>query len=225
MDVNPLQRHIMASVSRCGGAPAIALRPRRPPPPHSNAETFIWDLNAPSTHLPPGTSTAVRVMAAKAPAFDAARNRQAPEDLTAVAWNRVVPHVLAVGTAGGRTQLWDLRAGKTVLTLPAPAAGAAPVTALAWQPDAATTLASALGSDARPVVQLWDLRGGLAPQRELARHSRAVLALDWCTHDAGLLLSGGRDHRVLVWDPATGERARELPPAAMVLGPTRGLFF
>ncbi len=84
------------------------------------------------------------------------RAMQTPEDMAAVAWNRVVPHILATGTAGGRTLVWDLRAGKTVLTLatPANAPGVSPIHAIAWQPDVATSLATAAASDLSPVVQV-----------------------------------------------------------------------
>jgi protein transport protein SEC31 len=42
-------------------------------------------------------------------------------------------------------------------------------------------------------------------------HSRGVLSLSWCTFDAELLLSGGKDNRTICWKPQTGEMVGELP--------------
>lgn len=40
----------------------------------------------------------------------------APE-ITCVAWNRSVQHILAAGTAAGVTHVWDLKRQKTLLSL------------------------------------------------------------------------------------------------------------
>jgi protein transport protein SEC31 len=52
-----------------------------------------------------------------------------------------------------------------------------------------------------PVVQLWDLRFATSPLKTLAGHTRAVTGIAWCAKDPDLLLSCGRDNRILCWNP------------------------
>lgn len=69
----------------------------------------------------------------------------------------------------------------------------------------ATQLVSASEDDHNPVVQLWDLRNANSPVKELSGHTKGILHLDWCSRDASLLLSCGKDNRTLVWDPLVEE--------------------
>jgi protein transport protein SEC31 len=52
-----------------------------------------------------------------------------------------------------------------------------------------------------PVVQLWDLRFATSPLKSLVGHSRGVTCIAWCMHDPDLLLSCGRDNKILCWNP------------------------
>jgi protein transport protein SEC31 len=61
------------------------------------------------------------------------------EDITALQWNKQVPHILAAGSTNGYTVLFDLRQKKELLKLPYPG-GRRPVTSVAWNPDAVITL-------------------------------------------------------------------------------------
>lgn len=71
--------------------------------------------------------------------------------------------------------------------------------------------------DHNPVVQLWDLRNAYSPVRDLSGHAKGVLNVDWCSRDANMLLSCGKDNRIIVWDPladeSSGNIISELPPA------------
>ena len=42
---------------------------------------------------------------------------------------------------------------------------------------------------------------------------QGVLAMSWSGHDAGLLLSSGKDNRTILWDTASGEMLGEMPGA------------
>lgn len=42
---------------------------------------------------------------------------------------------------------------------------------------------------------------------------QGVLAMSWSAHDAGLLLSSGKDNRIILWDVTTGEMLGETPGA------------
>lgn len=65
----------------------------------TNGEIFIWDLKDPSKPYTPGP---------RSPKLD---------DVTALAWNARVAHVLGTSSSTGYTVVWDLRAKKEVVSL------------------------------------------------------------------------------------------------------------
>ncbi len=77
---------------------------------------MIWDLNELNKPYAPGAKS------------------QRLEDVTCIAWNKEVPHILASGSSNGYTIVWDLRNRKELLKIPYPG-GRKPVTAVAWNPD------------------------------------------------------------------------------------------
>ena len=133
-------------------------------------------------------------------------------EVTSLAWNCKVPHILASATAGGVATVWDLKKQRPVISLKGSSMQGRRASAVAWSPDQATQVAVACEDDAFPVVQLWDLRNATAPVGELgpfssggspaaaAAHSRGITSIAWCPHDAALLATGARDGRVVLWD-------------------------
>jgi protein transport protein SEC31 len=101
---------------------------------HGRKQIYIWDLNTPNKPFSPG-----------------ARSRSI-EDITALAWNSHVVHVLATGSNSGYTVVWDLKSKREVTALSysagAPtgvgagfgtagwsAGGSRSVSAVQWHPD------------------------------------------------------------------------------------------
>uniref|UniRef100_A0A673GP35 Protein transport protein Sec31A n=1 Tax=Sinocyclocheilus rhinocerous TaxID=307959 RepID=A0A673GP35_9TELE len=82
---------------------------------------------------------------------------------------------------------------------------------LAWNPEVATQLVLASEDDRMPVIQMWDLRFATSPLKVLESHTRGVLAIAWSEADPELLLSCGKDNRILCWNPNTAEVLYELP--------------
>lgn len=72
---------------------------------------------------------------------------------------------------------------------------------VAWHPEVATQLCLASEDDQAPVVQMWDLRFATSPLKQLENHTRGVLSIAWCTQDSDLLISCGKDNRILCWNP------------------------
>ena len=74
-------------------------------------------------------------------------------------------------------------------------------------------MALASEDDHTPVIQIWDLRQASSPMKQLEGHTAGVLSIAWCQADADLLLSCGKDNRILVWNPnrGAGEVVAELP--------------
>jgi len=157
----------------------------------AKGELYITDLNNADNPFRLGTATA------------------RADDFDALDWNKVVPHIMATAGSGGFVTVWDVKAKKESLTLNN--YGRKPVSAVAWNPDLPTKLATASPSDQDPLILLWDLRNSSAPERILKGHEQGVLSLSWCGQDSDLLLSSGKDNRNICWNPHTGEQVGEFP--------------
>ncbi|KPJ08062.1 Protein transport protein Sec31A [Papilio machaon] len=147
----------------------------------SESEIFIWDLNNTSQPMSPG-------------------NRNQPYDhVQGLAWNQQVQHILG-STFANRCVVWDLRKNEPIMKL-SDAQSRTRWRSLAWHPAVATQLCIASEDDQVPVIQLWDLRLAASPLVTLEGHDKGVLALSWCRQDPDLLLSAGKDGRLLAWNP------------------------
>uniref|UniRef100_A0A4W3HSY2 Protein transport protein Sec31A n=1 Tax=Callorhinchus milii TaxID=7868 RepID=A0A4W3HSY2_CALMI len=160
----------------------------------NESEIYIWDLNNFKTPMTPGSKS------------------QPPEDISCVAWNRQVQHILASANPSGRAVVWDLRKNEPILKV-SDHSNRMHCSGLAWHPDVATQMAVASEDDRMPVIQMWDLRFATSPLRVLENHTRGILAIAWSLADSELLLSCGKDNRILCWNPNTGEVVYELPTA------------
>ncbi|KAG8985457.1 protein transport protein S31 [Tulasnella sp. JGI-2019a] len=177
----------------------------------TEGEIYIWDLKStdPSKpHAPGNRSTKL-------------------DEVTSLAWNCLVPHVLGTSSSSGYTVVWDLRGKKEVVALAygggagtmgggstgsaLAAGGRRGMSDVAWHPNNATRLVTSSEDDSSPVIMVWDLRNARAPEKILSGHDKGVLSLSWCRQDADLLLSCGKDNRALCWNPQTSEIIGELP--------------
>ncbi|XP_062870716.1 protein transport protein Sec31A isoform X2 [Trichomycterus rosablanca] len=158
----------------------------------NESEIYIWDLNSFSTPMTPGPKS------------------QSLEDISCVAWNCQVQHILASASPSGRASIWDLRKNDLIIKV-SDHSNRMHCSGLAWNPDVATQLILASEDDRMPVIQMWDLRFATSPLKVLENHTRGVLAIAWSLADPELLLSCGKDNRILCWNPNTAEVLYELP--------------
>lgn len=151
-------------------------------------EIFIYDLNNMANPFKLG-ATAARA-----------------DDIDCLDWNKSekTAHILATGSSGGFVTVWDVKQKKDVLTLSNQ--GRKAVSAVAWDPEQSTTLATATSNDQDPLILVWSLRNSSAPERTLKGHELGVLGLSWCLQDPELLLSCGKDNRTICWNAKTGEK-------------------
>ncbi|KAM6177147.1 protein transport protein Sec31A isoform 10-T13 [Erethizon dorsatum] len=158
----------------------------------NESEIYIWDLNNFATPMTPGAKT------------------QPPEDTSCIAWNRQVQHILASASPSGRATVWDLRKNEPIIKV-SDHSNRMHCSGLAWHPDVATQMVLASEDDRLPVIQMWDLRFATSPLRVLENHARGILAIAWSMADPELLLSCGKDAKILCSNPNTGEVLYELP--------------
>ncbi|XP_024430658.3 protein transport protein Sec31A isoform X6 [Desmodus rotundus] len=158
----------------------------------NESEIYIWDLNNFATPMTPGAKT------------------QPAEDISCIAWNRQVQHILASASPSGRATVWDLRKNEPIIKV-SDHNNRMHCSGLAWHPDVATQMVLSSEDDRLPVVQVWDLRFASTPLRVLENHARGILAIAWSMADPELLLSCGKDAKILCSNPNTGEVLYELP--------------
>lgn len=156
----------------------------------AESEIFIWDLNNTSTPMTPGQKT------------------QPFEDVQAVAWNRQVQHILA-SVLSSRCIIWDLRKNEPIIRL-SDTQSRVRWRVMQWHPENATQLWLASEEDHSPTVQLWDLRYATSPTKALTIHQRGMLGLDWCAQDHDLMVSCGKDNRILCWNPNSTQPEGEI---------------
>ncbi|KAJ9593994.1 hypothetical protein L9F63_014589, partial [Diploptera punctata] len=147
----------------------------------SESEILIWDLNNMDTPMLPGAKS------------------QPADDVLWISWNRQVQHILA-STFAPRCVVWDLRKNEPIIKL-SDSTSRIRWKVVAWHPEVATQLCLASEEDQTPVIQLWDLRFATSPLKVLENHQRGVLSIAWCPQDPDLLMSCGKDNRILCWNP------------------------
>jgi len=159
----------------------------------SESELYIWDVNKIGTPMTPGAKS------------------QPLDDVRCVAWNRQVQHILASNFAS-RCVVWDLRKNDPIIKV-SDSTSRMRCKVVSWHPDVATQLCIASEDDHAPVIQVWDLRLASSPLKTLEGHHKGVLSVAWCQADSDLLLSCGKDNRILVWNPnsGSGDIVAELP--------------
>ncbi|XP_034751954.1 protein transport protein Sec31A isoform X4 [Etheostoma cragini] len=158
----------------------------------NESEIYIWDMNNFGSPMTPGPKT------------------QPVEDVSCVSWNRQVQHILASACPSGRASVWDLRKNDLIIKV-SDHSNRMHCSGLAWNPEVATQLVLSSEDDRMPVIQMWDLRFATSPFKILENHTRGVLAIAWSLADPELLLSCGKDNRILCWNPNTAEVLYELP--------------
>jgi protein transport protein SEC31 len=132
-------------------------------------------------------------------------------EITAVAWNTAVAHIVATAAGDGSVTVWDLQNEKPWCDIRAEHAGQA-VADVAWNPSQGLHLLTASADDRNPVLRVWDLGASTSvPLATLTGHSAGLFRVAWCPHDDSLLLSVGKDNRTLLWDLHTLTPVAEVP--------------
>jgi cell division cycle protein 20 (cofactor of APC complex) len=121
--------------------------------------------------------------------------------ISSVAWVQEGGGHLAVGTSGGKTQLWDVNAGKQLRSMDGHTDR---VSSMAWNRHVLST-----GSRDTNIIN-HDVRVSQHAVATLATHEQEVCGLTW-SRDGEVLASGGNDNLLCLWD-ATATSARDTQP-------------
>jgi protein transport protein SEC31 len=160
----------------------------------ADAEVYVWNLERPDEPT----------------ALTPASNAKHTADITQVAWNSQVVHILASAAQNGSAIVWDLRQKRAWCELREPSGGS--ISDIAWNPDQGLHLITASGDDKNPVLKLWDLRSSTSlPLATLSGHTEGVLSVSWCPWDTSLVMSCGKDNRTIMWDLFSLQPVYELP--------------
>ncbi|CAF0960782.1 unnamed protein product [Adineta ricciae] len=152
----------------------------------SNAELMIWDLNDLKQPMIPGGTTP--------------STHHIDEEVQCVAWNRQKSHILG-STLGGKTLIWDLKSSNEPIFKITDSTYRMRANRLVWHPDITSQLCLASEEDQSAAIQLWDLRYGASPMKLLNGHTRGILDLQWSPNDGNLLMSSGKDNKIICWNP------------------------
>lgn len=132
-------------------------------------------------------------------------------EITAVAWNTAVAHIVATAAGDGVVTVWDIQSHKAWCEIRAESAGQA-VADIVWNPAQGLHLLTASADDRNPVLRVWDLGASTSvPLATLSGHAAGLFRASWCPHDDALLLSVSKDNRTLLWDLHTLTAVAELP--------------
>lgn len=113
--------------------------------------------------------------------------------VSSVAWVQEGGAHLAVGTSGGKTQLWDVHAGKQLRSMDGHIDR---VSSMAWNRHILTS-----GSRDTNIVN-HDVRIARHNVTTLTAHDQEVCGLAW-SNDGEVLASGGNDNLLCLWDAST----------------------
>ena len=187
---------LLASSTQASAAKFHPLQPYQFAVGTTDGRVFVVDLQQASAASPPKVSE------------PSASGKQSTE-ITAVAWNSQVVHILASSSKDGSVVVWDVAQKKSWCRMQV---GNGPLADLAWSPTQGLYLLTASGDDRSPVIQIWDLAASTSlPLMNLAGHQAGILKTSWCPHDDGFLLSCAKDHSTYLWDIASMRPIAELP--------------
>uniref|UniRef100_A0A9J8ARM1 Protein transport protein Sec31A n=1 Tax=Cyprinus carpio carpio TaxID=630221 RepID=A0A9J8ARM1_CYPCA len=186
----------------------------------NESEIFIWDLNNFSSPMTPGPKT------------------QPLEDISCVAWNKQVQHILASASPSGKASVWDLRKNDLIIKV-SDHSNRMHCSGLAWNPEVATQLVLASEDDRMPVIQMWDLRFATSPLKvlestlpllesscvliglcvlyELPTSTQWCFDIQWCPRNPAVLSAAAFDGHISIYsimggsnDNATTLQAEQL---------------
>lgn len=131
--------------------------------------------------------------------------------ISSVSWNKKVQHILASASLNGLTVVWDLKTNKPIFNFQDSSITYNRNIALSWNPEIPTQIAVSYDDEKNCELQIWDLRNPQGPVMLFGQgHTKGINCVNWCTNDPSLILTGGRDDKIVCWNYKNGERISEM---------------
>lgn len=110
---------------------------------------------------------------------------------------------MASASENGLIALWDIKSNRSIFEFkdsPSSNVGNRNVV-ICWSKTISTQLAVTLDDEKRNELQIWDLRNQKGPVAVFDRgHTKGINTMQWCETDPDLILTGGRDNRIVCWN-------------------------
>lgn len=131
--------------------------------------------------------------------------------ISSVSWNKKVQHILASASLNGLTVVWDLKTNKPIFNFQDSSITYNRNICLSWNPEIPTQIAVSYDDEKNCELQIWDLRNPQGPVMLFGQgHTKGINCVNWCTNDPSLILTGGKDEKILCWNYKTGELVSEM---------------
>ena len=131
--------------------------------------------------------------------------------ISSVSWNKKVQHILASASLNGLTVVWDLKTNKPIFNFQDSSITYNRNISLSWNPEIPTQIAVSYDDEKNCELQIWDLRNPQGPVMLFGQgHTKGINCVNWCTNDPSLILTGGRDDKIVCWNYKTGELVSEM---------------
>jgi periodic tryptophan protein 1 len=184
--------------------------------------SLSWNRSHPSLLASSSADTTIKLWDLSSDNANVALRSYAVHDnkVSGVQWNQRAPTVLLSGAWGGALKVFDTRTAETVIAHTIKNAG--DIECLCWNPHKEVEFFVGLENGQ---VQLFDSRAmgtkGKGRLWMLDAHQKAVSSLDYCPGFEGMLVTGGTDKIVKLWNVGTGEKATISLVASRDLGVVR----
>lgn len=122
--------------------------------------------------------------------------------VTAVTWNKEVPHIMASASENGLIALWDIKTTSSIFQFRdnSQSTGSRNVS-ISWSKSISTQIAVTLDDENKCELQIWDLRNQKGPIVVIDKgHTKGLNCMDWCDSDPELILTSGRDNKIICWN-------------------------
>lgn len=122
--------------------------------------------------------------------------------ITSVTWNKEVAHILASAGNDGLIALYDIKNNKSIFSFKdnSTSVGSRQVE-IAWSRHISTQIAVTLDDEKKNELQIWDLRNQKGPIVVIDKgHAKGINSMDWSELDHDLILTAGRDHKIVCWN-------------------------
>lgn len=128
-------------------------------------------------------------------------------EITGIAWHNKpsFSSIFALCDASGLCVVLDLRTSRSTHSF-ADSTFKSSLSDVKFAPSNPSLLATASSDSRNSVVSLWDLRNTASPTIKLHGHTAGIQSLEWPSCDEHLLVSAGKDGKIIVWNTENGSQ-------------------